>query len=174
MPICRKTMCGLAACGLLLATSAQAGLEVVFTESAPKDRFTVTNTGDCALNNMNLEVDLSNSAGRLIFDTAKDGAGVEVFQPFEGGKGVELVSGDRVWDGDNRLSLSFKKLEAGARFSFTIDVDDSLPESELGKIRVADSEIQGAVIRLEATRIGKVSAEFGGESRAVIKAPLCS
>ena len=44
-----------------------------------------------------LEIDLTQSEGRLIFDTTATGAGVEVFQPFEVTHGnIALVSQDGV------------------------------------------------------------------------------
>ena len=61
----------------------QADIVVNFVESAPKDRFVIENTGECEFENLVVEIDLSGSAGGLIFDTTATGAGVEVFQPFE-------------------------------------------------------------------------------------------
>ncbi len=82
-------------CTLLLLTgqSAQANIEVDFYESAPKDRFVIKNTGKCLLQDLTLEIDLTKSAGRLIFDTTATGAGVEVFEPFEVTRGnISLAS----------------------------------------------------------------------------------
>ena len=39
-------------------------------------------------------------------------------------------------------------LEAGASFSFTINADDRLIASDLGKIRVSGFEMQGTVVTL--------------------------
>jgi len=89
-----------------------------------------------------VEIDLSDSAGRLIFDTTASGAGVEVFQPFEVTSGeLQLQQTDRINDGEQSLSVIIKRLSPNASASFTIDVDDTLPESELGRIRVSGAEI---------------------------------
>ena len=62
---------------------ARADIVVNFVESAPKDRFVIKNTGEYDFENLIVEIDLTSSVGRLIFDTTGNGAGVEVFQPFE-------------------------------------------------------------------------------------------
>ncbi|NEQ55361.1 MAG: hypothetical protein F6K11_35460, partial [Leptolyngbya sp. SIO3F4] len=117
-------------------TDANAVVNVEFIESAPKDRFVITNMGSCTLTGLTLELDLSQSAGKLIFDTTATGAGVEVFQPFEVEAG-DIVPLGGVNDGDSKLALQIVSLAPGNRASFTIDVDDTLPRSELGQIRVA-------------------------------------
>jgi len=135
-----------------VAQTANANLQVNFIESAPKDSFVITNIGQCDLTNLTVEIDLSNSAGKLIFDTSATGAGVEVFQPFEVKEGaVKLQSSASVADGDKSLTVSIDQLPADHAVSFTIDVDDTLPKSSLGQIRVAGSEVQGAEVRLLAS-----------------------
>ena len=67
---------------------AETAIEVRFIESAPKDRFIINNTSECNLSEFTFSIDLSESVGKLIFDTTEAGAGVEVFQPFE------IVSGN--------------------------------------------------------------------------------
>lgn len=140
-----------AACMFLSAGSALADIRVEFRESAPTDSFQITNTGTCATGPMTLTLDLETSRGRLIFDTTGSGAGVEVFQPFR------LVSGPQTpnilavpSDGDRQLTLSFDTLDPGAHIRFTIDVDDTLPQSELGQIRVSGSELEGGEIQIRA------------------------
>lgn len=119
-------------------------LELTFIESAPKDSFVIRNAGTCALVEAELNIDLSESEGKLIFDTTESGAGVEVFQPFEITAGeLELISSDLVKDGDTQLRLRLLNLAVGAQASFTIDLDDVLADGELGMIRVSDSEMKG-------------------------------
>ena len=159
---------------MLLTASAQAAIEVRFVESAPKDRFIITNTGSCTFSELILVINLAQSAGRLIFDTTGAGAGVEVFQPFEVTEGkIELVSGKVVKDGDTELALRIKSLAPGARASFTIDVDDTLPRSELGKTRVAASEISGGTVRVIAGRGQSATAVFDDASRATVALSGC-
>ena len=115
-----------------------------FYESAPKDSFVLKNTSECVLEDLVFNVDLSKTAGRLIFDTTSSGAGVEVFQPFEVVNGsLTLVSSAKVNDGDTNLKIKIKRIAPTDSVSFTIDVDDTLAKSALGNIRVADAEIAG-------------------------------
>ncbi len=124
----------------------------------------VINRGACPLGESTLELDLSASAGGLIFDTSATGAGVDVFQPFEVEAGDIVPLADSVNDGDSSLSLRIRSLEAGDRASFTIDVDDTLPSSELGQIRVAGSEISGAIATIASPT--ETTASFTEESLA--------
>ena len=62
--------------GLFAATSLQAGVQIRFIEGAPKDRFVLTNVGACEVETSTVKIDLSQSAGRLIFDVTDKGAGV--------------------------------------------------------------------------------------------------
>jgi len=132
-----------------ISIAASANLQIKFVESAPKDWFSVTNLTNCSFNKVQMNIDLSNSVGKLIFDTTASGAGVEVFQPFEVRSGdISLASGDQVLDGDRALAILISSLKPGETASFTIDVDDTLPESELGMIRVSDAEITGSEVSI--------------------------
>lgn len=152
------------------ATAATADLIVTFDEGAPKDRFTFKNSGACALPAATLALDLKGSAGALVFDTTDQGAGVEVFQPFELVSGQAVVTGaSTVTDGDTHLTIDIKGLNAGGKLAFTIDVDDTLGQRE---ITVNDSEISGAVV--STTQAGKAAtASFEGR-RAIIPIPCSS
>ena len=164
--------CGLA---LLLSATAQADIEIRFSEGAPKDRFIITNQGECKISNLTLDLDLSKSQGKLIFDITAAGSGVDVFQPFEITEGkMKLASGATVKDGDSSLSLQIESINPGERVSFTIDVDDTLPVSSLGMIRVAGSEIQGGEVTIQSVEIPKTSAVFGNNSRAMVVMPKCA
>ncbi len=134
---------------LLAATPAVADIQARFIEGAPKDRFVIaTEAGVCADGPITFTVDLEGSAGALIFDVTADGAGVEVFQPFELTTGAGSVSGvTPVVDGDTALSLTVDAFPAGAEVSFTIDVDDTVGTRE---ITVSQSEIIGAGIVVSA------------------------
>ncbi len=152
-------------------TVEMATIEVRFIESAPKDKFLFSNTGSCELAEAFATIDLTNTAGKLIFDTTGEGAGVEVFQPFEISEGeLELVSSERVADGDTGLTVRISSFAAGAQVGFTIDVDDTLTDSDLGMIRVTDSEMSGAEVLLEASGNDAVSAAFGEDNVIVLSA----
>ncbi|PWQ96515.1 aggregation factor core [Leucothrix arctica] len=159
---------------LFLGQTAQANIEVSFIESAPKDRFVINNVGGCALDNLTLDIDLSKSAGRLIFDTTSSGAGVEVFQPFEVREGaIKVTSPEGVKDGDSKLSISIATLPSGKSVSFTIDVDDTLPRSALGNIRVAGSEIENGMVKVSSKDVKPTTALFSRASKATLVVPSC-
>lgn len=155
--------------------SAHADIEVNFVESAPKDRFVIKNVGECGLEFLIVEIDLTQSAGRLIFDTKATGAGVEVFQPFEVKEGsIDLISSDGVEDGDAKLVLKIGSLLSGKIASFTIDVDDTLITSELGQIRVSGSEIEGGLVRISLEEEKPATAAFDSDGKTTVSLPPCS
>lgn len=159
----------------LLIAQAHANVEVNFYESAPKDSFVIKNTGNCQLDTITLKIDLTQSAGKLIFDTTSTGAGVEVFQPFEITKGnISLSSEAGIKDGDAVLELLIPSLTSGESVSFTIDVDDTLPVSKLGKIRVAGSEIENGMVQISSENQETTSATFGDDSKATIINKACA
>lgn len=130
----------------LSAPTAMADVNVSFIEGAPKDRFVISNTA-CATGPVDVTIDLSPSAGALIFDVTGAGAGVEVFQPFELVSGGSLVTQTpNVQDGDQILTLKLAGLGKSTDVSFTIDLDDTIQSRE---ITVAGSEISGAKVIVE-------------------------
>ncbi len=169
---------------------AQATLNVRFIESAPKDRFVIQNQSECNLNDFTLTIDLQDSIGKLIFDTTESGAGVEVFQPFEIVSGdIELVTKtddtqtnvtetnvtetNNVNDGDTALTLRINQLASMERAAFTIDLDDTLVNSELGMIRVTGSEIENATVGIMTQDDLQLSANFDSNSTANIALESC-
>lgn len=158
----------------LSATSvfAQAQLSVEFRESAPKDRFIITNSGGCDVS-ANVSIDLANSAGKLIFDTTSQGAGVEVFQPFEIVAGADnLKNQPNIIDGDKSVELMIQSLGINDSVAFTIDVDDTLAQSDLGQIRVSGSEIKGATVLV--AKNGVQSGTFGSNGLAQVILGACA
>ncbi len=116
-----------------------------FIESAPKDFFRITNNATCSTGPVEVIIDLSASAGKLVFDTSDTGAGVAVYQPFELVTGGEhVLSSTPISDGDDMVHMSLDSLTPGAEVTFTIDVDDQLKAGELGQIRISGPEIVGA------------------------------
>lgn len=153
------------------AAPAAADIAVRFQESAPKDSFTITNTGACPLGDVTLTLDLGASAAGLIFDVTAAGAGVSVFQPLEIIAGQEyLVSVPEVKDGDNVIRLPLQGLDAGASVAFTIDVDDTKGTTAT---MISGSEITGAQVTL-ATRSETVEADFGADATARAPFDTCS
>ena len=155
----------------LTATTALADLTLRFDEGAPKDRFTLTNTGDCPLPAMQVTLDLGTAPSGLIFDVTGAGAGVEVFQPFELVAGAEFLSDTpTVLDGDSAIALNLRGLAPLQTVAFTIDVDDTGGGRE---ITVSGSEIAGAT--LKATIGGKGStAAFTKGAIAALSMDNCT
>lgn len=127
------------------AQPALADITVRFVESAPKDRFVIS-SDTCPLQDVGMVIDLTGSAGGLIFDVTANGAGVEVFQPVEVQNGA--VTAQPVVDGDQQLSFTINGLSAGNDVIISADLDDVLANSSLGQIRVAGSELDGAVVQM--------------------------
>ncbi len=150
-------------------------ISVSFKESAPKDIFVIRNIGNCHVKPMELKINLAASQGQLIFDPTASGAGVEVFQPFEVTDGRQLVSKlPRVRDGDDQLKLTFLSLPPKWNFAFTIDVDDTLIDSKLGQIRVANAEIKGAVVSMQLQdKSPTLRATFSSDAVAVLRRVPC-
>ena len=168
----KKRLAGLVL--LCISTPALATIDIKFVESAPKDWFALANSTECPLTHVRMDVDLSSSAGKLIFDTTASGAGVEVFQPFEVRDGnVTLHAAESVNDGDTQLSVIIENLAPGETASFTIDVDDTLTNSELGMIRVSKSEITGSVIKLTLHDSDKLEGSLDNDGKLQLKAPSC-
>ena len=160
--------CGLA---VLLAATAQANVDVHFSEGAPKDRFIISNSGECELKDLTVSFDLSTSQGKLIFDITGAGAGVEVFQPFETTEGsLSLAANSSVKDGDSKLSVQIKSLKPSKRASFTIDVDDTLTVSERGMIIVSGAEIKGGTVNIKIGNLKPATTVFGSDSKATVPA----
>ena len=154
----------------LLATGpAFADVSVTFSEGAPVDRFTFSPEGGCPIGAVDLVVDLTGSAGKLIFDTTERGAGVEVYQPFVLVTGAEQVAvAPQVRDGDRAVRLALDSLSAP--LGFTIDVDDTIGARE---ITVAGGEISGATVTLSLA--GEAfTGVFDETARARIALPACT
>ena len=157
------------------ATTCVQDVSLVFTESAPRDRFEVSNDSSSGQRIQRLTLDLAGSAGRLIFDTVEGGPGINVFQPFriESGE-ARLGMTPVVPDGSDRLELAFTRFEPGQRFVFSIDVDDRLTASNLGQTRVVGAELQGALLTVVVGPSGgagrEIQARVDGNNRARVQA----
>lgn len=122
-------------------------IETQFIEGAPRDRFIVKNQSTNDMSIRALSLSLSTSAGKLIFDTQKGGNGVEVYQQFRSeSTAIELISAPQLADGAEKLTLDFANFNKGGEYTFSLDVDDRLTNSDLGQIRIAGSEMNGAAI----------------------------
>ncbi|MEQ9695435.1 aggregation factor core [Shimia sp. SDUM112013] len=153
-----------------VATTAGATVAVDFYEGAPKDRFAITNQTGCALRDLELTIDLEGSGGALIFNVTGQGAGVEVFQPFEVVAGRDALTGlPEVLDGDRRVTLAIDTLGQGQTIAFTIDVDDTIGARE---ITVTGAEIAGASVMLRQGAMQSV-ALFDDAAKARLDGNMC-
>ncbi len=158
---------------LMAAGPAAAQISVSFVDSAPTDIFEITNTSACPSGEMEVTIDLTGSEAGLLFDTTPTGVGVQVFQPFVLTRGAEyLTSVPQVADGARMITLSVKSLPGEGQIRFTIDVDDTLPQSGNGQIRVSGSEMAGAQVRLTGPA-ATLEADFGATGRAVLGLNTC-
>ncbi|MDJ0994678.1 MAG: hypothetical protein QNI90_13965 [Dinoroseobacter sp.] len=164
-----RSVC-LSVCLLVAPVVTAAEIEVSFRDGAPKDQFVVTNIGTCATAPMVLAIDMTESAGRLIFDVTAQGAGVQVFQPLEFTSGVEFLAAmPEVEDGQTALVLDLTALPPGGGVSFTIDVDDTIGQRE---ITVNGSEMQGSQLRVLAG-FDTDPGVFDATATARVKTPGC-
>jgi len=153
-------------------------VNVEFREGAPRDRFRFVNLSEAGWHIEAISLRLESTAGRLVFDTEAGGKGVEVFQLFEVESGTaELNSAQLPDDGGNALDMSFTRFAAGDSFVFSIDVDDQLTASELGQIRVADSEMAGGITALSLRDLSgalhAVELVFDSNSRSSVSVTDC-
>ena len=155
---------------LMVSAPVQAGLQVRFIEGAPKDMFVLTNTGACDVVASDVSIDLSASAGRLIFDVTGAGAGVNVFQPVDFVEGAEALQElPLVEDGQTSVDLKIQSLAAGQNIAFTVDVDDTIGQRE---ITVSGSEIVGAVLSFK-TGSEELSGVFSSDALAEVQTGTC-
>lgn len=160
------------------AVSCGPSVEVEFREGAPKDRFIITNTSQGDWQIEALAIDLVPSSGSLIFDTVPGGAGIDVAQPFQAGRGdVRLLTVTPAPDGARMLSLTFADFTRARSFDFTIDLDDQLVMSATGQTRIEGSEIAGASITVTmadtAENRTEMRGEFDRDARAIAGSASC-
>lgn len=150
---------------------------VEFNEAAPKDIFTIKNLSN-EWTVTQLTFDLTSSRGKMLFDTAVGGTGLNVAQPFERRSGTATLSAaPNISDGDNVLALRFDAFGPGDDFQFTIDVDDTLPAGARGPTMIGANEIEGtlvmATLRGANGLIANGKGRFGPRNEAMIELPVC-
>lgn len=159
---------------LLAASTSLADVRVSFTESAPKDRFSIVNLSACPTGPVEVVIDLSGSAAGLIFDTTGRGAGVSVYQPFELVAGADQVeAASEITDGDSLAVLSLSSLPSRGEIAFTIDVDDTLPVSSNGPTMITGGEISGARVALRLGNGAPMEARFDAGGTALVPLQAC-
>lgn len=147
-----------------------ADLEVWFIAGAPKDPFSISIDGACALHAASFTIDLVTAPAGLLFDVTDQGAGVHVFQPFELTAGRDLVlDPPLVKDGDKAVTLRVARLVSGQSVGFTIDVDDT---GDSRPTMISGAEIAGATVIVESSQ-GAFRGEFNNKAAAIVHLPDC-
>ncbi|WP_425404545.1 hypothetical protein [Hwanghaeella sp.] len=120
--------------------------KVQFTEGSD-DTFLIENNSTIGLSLQQLVIDLSSAAGGVIFDTDYGGAGWSAYQPFQPLPSTAVLrAASSGLDGYQQISLIFDRFAPGDRFTFEIDLDDQLQDSEHGQTIVSGNEIAGAAV----------------------------
>lgn len=158
----------LAAPSLAPAGACGPRLIVEFVEESP-DFFVLRNASDPGWSVQRVEIDLRDSAGRLIFDVTGGGAGVSGFQPYTalGGTAVAIARAE-VTDGDSLLNIGFARFAPGEHFLFTVDLDDTLPgqtQTWVDGAEIAGGRVHAVFTAADGIEAGR-SATFETDSRA--------
>ena len=144
-----------------------ADLEVRFIEGAPKDRFSISIDGACALHAASITIDLATAPAGLLFDVTDQGAGVHVFQPFELTAGHDQVlEPPLVKVGDKAVTLRVARLVSGQSVDFMIDVDDTGDSPTM----ISGAEIADAKVILESSQ-GAFQGGFNNKAVAIAHLP---
>lgn len=163
--------------GTVPAVACEPVASVQFSEAAPKDIFTIKNKStEWTLTQLTL--DLASSRGKMLFDTAMGGDGLNVAQPFERRAGSAVLSAEPIIiDGDTALDLRFNTFGPGGDFQFTIDVDDTLPAGARGPTMIGANELEGAMVRVTLLGTNGVITNgigrFGPTNEAMVELPVC-
>ncbi len=153
---------------------------VSFAEGAPVDRIRIENHSRGPWVIDTLTVTLAGSAGQLVFDTVRGGAGVNVAQQFRVLSGGEMVlSRPAIGDGDESLTLMFEGFASGSRAVFGIDLDDRV--TGYGGTSVSGGEIAGATVTVRfadpatgADQTETFEGRFESDGIAIAAAPCLS
>lgn len=169
-------ICAAALAALALAAPAAAcgpRVEISFYEDSDGDLFEITNKSQENWRVASLVLTLTDSRGRLVFDTADGGPGASMYQPFSAdGRHVGFLGASPVNDGDEVLALRFSDFGPGATFTFVVDVDDRLVDSPFGQATVSDAEIEGAsgearMVKPDGEE-ARAKGAFGREGKAML------
>jgi len=118
-----KYLFGAVAAFFLYVHSASAEIMISFEESAPKDRFSVSNWSSCEITAGSITFDRSSATSELLFDTEPSGPGENVAQPFE----IELTkkvsaTSIPVPDGASSAEIRFSDFSPGGEIVVTVDI----------------------------------------------------
>ena len=160
-----------AACGPII--------DIQFMEDSGGDLFMIENKSEEPWLLVSLEIDLKGSFGRLIFDTDGGGLGESMHTPFAAGDDrVGLIAVPEVRDGSQEVFLQFSAFAPGQDFTFIVDTDDRLENSEWGQAHVTGPEMAGAqaraVVMMKDGERSNARGQFTDKGRAILRGGLCA
>ena len=154
-------------------------ITIAFHESSDGDIFIIKNNSEEAWFLASLEITLTGSVGRLVFDTQDGGPGFSMHAPFvPADNEVGLIAAPEIRDGAEEIWLQITKFIPGRDFTFLIDVDDRLETSDYGCAVVSGAEFEGARAKaaLAKTSGEKSSAhgQFDNTAKVVLRGGTCA
>jgi hypothetical protein len=117
-------------------------VQVTFEDGFP-DAFTIRNLSPAGWTLRALTIDLSNSFGKVVFDTEPGAAGIEQADTYyaTSREGPMRLLGATPRADRRAMELRFAGFISGSRFAFKIDMDDTAPVSSRGRARVTFGEM---------------------------------
>lgn len=168
---------GTALCVSGRATACGPLIEVAYLESEP-DVMSVRNKSIENWSLVSLTFLMATSRGSVIFDTEYGGAGENAAHDFRpiGGTG-KLAAPPLVKDGGSVMVMAFSDFGPGRDLDFIIDLDDQMPNSEMGRAFVTGNEISGGtiegVLKSPDGRGMDVRGTFNVKNVAHLTSPAC-
>jgi len=154
-------------------------IEIQFHEDSGGDLFIIVNKSEEPWLLVSLEIDMKGSYGRLIFDTAGGGLGDSMHTPFAAGDNtVGMIAAPEVRDGSQEVFLQFSAFGPGRDFTFVVDTDDRLENSDYGQAHVTGPEISGAQARAVLMTVDgartNARGQFDNDGKAMVRGGLCA
>lgn len=151
---------------------------ILFTEGSD-DTFLIENNSVLGLSLQQMAIDLTSASGGIIFDTEQGGAGWSAYRPFTPlPSSAILRAASSGLDGFQHLTLVFDRFAPGDRFTFEIDLDDQLQNSEFGQTIVSGNEIAGAAVLGVFTdthgQTYRATGYFDTDGQAILTQGACS
>ncbi len=86
---------------------------------------------------------------------------------------IALLDATGVNDGDLILTVGIREVGSGATVAFTIDVDDTIENDDLGNTRVTGNENEGGQLKFVPPDVEQIVTTFTNSSKATIQMPVC-
>ena len=160
-------------CTMVSLSAVHAGeITVRFEEDAPKDRFVISNSSYCSLDNVDLELNLVGSGGRLVFDTAPEGD--RIYQSTRVDvKNSSILDLPVIDEGQTALLLSFATIGSQGQAVIEVDVDDLTNAMNDEEVTLTSEAIAGTMISLVDLKGAKMVSQFNENAEAVIEGVTC-